>query len=114
MHYLLSKLLAKRGYKNISELSADRMPDGSPSEKETFDRWNKVLSARDTITVEDIKKFCNGQVQHIEQQWKSLDNATVKNERLVLLHTVYKAIIEVIDSPQTQRESLEKYLMGLL
>lgn len=114
MHYLISKLLDKRGIKDVKDLTSDPMPDGSPSERATIEQWDRVLSAKESVTVDDIKQFCKSQVSKIESQWKDLDNKTVKNERLVLLHTVYKAILEVIDAPQTQRETLERYLKSLL
>ena len=114
MHSLLSRLLAKRGYKSISDLSSDPMPDGSPSERETLENWNRVLSAKNEVTVENIAEFCNSQLQQISSQMRSLDNSTQKNERLVLLHSVYTALGEAIKSPNKEREALEKYLTGLV
>ena len=85
----------------------------SVEEKETFDKWDKILSEGE-ISVEKIKEFCSNQLKIIETQWKNLDNDIKKNERLILLHTVYSILVNLIESPQTEKENLEKYLTELL
>lgn len=105
MYHLLEKLLKKRGIKTLTELSEE--------ESEDFDRWNKVLSEGE-ITVEKIIEFCKNQVNLIENQWKNMDNSQAKNERLILLHTVYKTILEAITAPKVEKERLESYLQQLL
>ena len=114
MHPLLSRYISKLGFKNIEELSDKPMPDGSPSEKQTLESWNRILSKNEAVTVENVAEFCRQQIKAIEGRWKDLDNARKKNDRLVLLHTVYSAILESISAPQQQREALELYLKGLL
>ena len=112
MHALLSKLLSKRG---VDKESLDTKPlfQGAPSEKEQFFQWEKILSGGD-LTVDKIRDFCKDQIKAIEGQWKDLNNSKEKNERLILMHTVYSTIIKSIESPQAERESLEKYLINLI
>ena len=110
MHMLLSKLLQKRGIKNVSDLPSSPLPDGSPSERQTFENWNRILSQKSEITVENIAQFCEYQIMQIEAQWRQDQT----KGHLIAQHTVYKAILEAMKAPQKERESLEKYLMGLL
>ena len=106
MHILLSKLLAKRGIEKLDDLSKE--------EKEWFDAKQRILSQQDDITVDDFKKFCQSQIDLIQDQWKNLDNTTLKNERLVILHTVYSTILKVATGSKTEREMLEDHLQQLL
>ena len=101
----LDELLDKRGIKDVSTLAED--------EKQTFDRWQKILSDGE-ITVDKIKQFCINQVQVIEHKWRELDNSELKNQRLITMHTVYKTILDAIDKPATERENLEKYLAQMI
>jgi len=105
MHNLLTKLLQKRRIKDITELSKE--------EKADVDKWQKILSEEE-ITVDKIVAFCKAQIKIIETNWKNLDNQSTKNERLIVLHTVYSTLIEVIGAPKIERETLEKYLNDLL
>jgi hypothetical protein len=102
---ILDKILKKRGFNNTSELS--------PEEKETFDKWERILSDGE-MSIDKIKLFCESQVGIIESQFRNIDNSKEKNERLILQHNIYKTIISVIVSPQAERENLEKYLKTLL
>ena len=102
---ILEKLLKKRGINSIEELRED--------EKEVFDRWDKVLSDGD-ITLEKVVQFCNGQIASIEDRWKDLNAPQEKNERLIIHHTVYRTIRDIITKPQAERANLEKYLNSLL
>ena len=104
MHNLIEKLLNKRGIKNVTELQ--------PEEKATFDKWSGILT--DEVTVDTILEFCKNQLNLIELQWKDLNNSKEKNERLILLHTVYKTLVDIITSPKAERMSLEKYINQLL
>lgn len=106
MHILLSKLLHKRGIENIKDLS--------PEEKDWFDQKQSILSQPEEVKIEDFKKFCESQIGLIEEQWKNLDNSTQKNERLIILHSVYSTIIKAIISPKAERQALEEYLQKLL
>lgn len=105
MHTLITKWMQRVGIKRYEE--------ATPEEKQTIENWQKVLTG-EKITVEKIVDFCQNQLKTIEGDWKNLDNKAQKNERLVLLHTVYRAILELIQAPEKERESLEKYLQSLL
>ena len=105
MNNLLQKWLQKLKIENVNELN--------PEEKETFDRWNLVLSEKE-ITVEGIKEFCERQLRIIEEQLKNVDNISQKNERLIIYFNIYKALLDLIKSPQAERSSLERNLEQLL
>lgn len=105
MHSLLRKLLDKRGLKDTHELK--------PEEKQTYDDWQRILSTGE-ISVQKIKDFCHNQVMMIQGQWKNLDNDQRKNDRLITMHTVYTTLLNVIESPNKERESLERFLTQLV
>ncbi|MAD98703.1 MAG: hypothetical protein CMB99_15375 [Flavobacteriaceae bacterium] len=107
MHPLIAKLLEKRGIEDLSQL------DLESGEKATFQQWEQILS-EGKITVDKIAEFCGRQLKVIEKQWRELDNDKVKNERLVIQHTVYSSILEAIEAPQAERESLERRLQKLV
>lgn len=104
MHYLLEKLLLKKKL-DIRELSAEETAD--------FERWNGVLSKKE-LKVQDIVDFCVQQIADIEAKWQSLDNPTLKNERLIIMHTVYSKILQVTKAGEQERKQLEAYLQGLV
>ena len=87
------------------------MIPGVASEKDQFEHWEKTLS-EEAVTVEVVEKFCKAQVGIIEKKWEDLSNA--HNERLVIAHTIYSAILKAIKAPKVEREALEKYLNQLL
>lgn len=105
MHLLLSKLLQKR---NVT------VDDLTKEEKVWFDEKQRILSQPDIITLEDFQKFCRSQIDLIETQWRNLDNATLKNERLVILHMVYSNILRAATASKAEREILEDHLTQLL
>lgn len=105
MHGLLQKLLAKRGIESTKELSDE--------EKSQFDKWQSTLSGGD-LTPPKIADFCSAQMSMIEAQWKNVDNSDQKNSRLVLIHSVYKAVRDLITEPETEREALEKFLSDMV
>ena len=104
MHKLLHDWLLKLNVKP-GELSGE--------EKETFDRWNAVLGGEE-LSVEQIATFCEGQKQEIEKRFEDLDNSPQKNERLILLFTVYNNIIQALHAGEQERKSLEEHLTKLL
>ena len=110
MHNLLLRLLEKRKIKK-EDLKYDENP--LLNEKLKFEEWDRVLSEGE-ISVEKIKEFCRQQIKLIEAQWKNMDNDTKKNERLIISHTIYSTFIQLIESPQTEKENLEKYLTDLI
>ena len=105
MNSLLTKILNKRGIKDTTQLIAE--------EKETYKEWDRVLS-EEPVTVDRIKQFCEAQIGKIEAQWENIDNTSLKNERLIIVHTVYSALSKLITSPQVERMRLEEYLNKLL
>lgn len=102
---LITKLLQKRGIKDVNELS--------PEEKGTFESWEKILSGSE-VSVKSISTFCEHNIRTVEAQFKNLDTSKEKLERLVLLHTVYSSLLGIINSPQAEKEALERYLNSLL
>ena len=101
---LIAKLFQKRGI---------TPEDLTPEEKETVQQWEKTLSDEE-VTVESISLFCKNQLKNIEQQFKDTNISREKMERLVLLHSVYASLRDVISSPKIERASLESYLTSLL
>uniref|UniRef100_A0A6M3JTV3 Uncharacterized protein n=1 Tax=viral metagenome TaxID=1070528 RepID=A0A6M3JTV3_9ZZZZ len=112
MHNLLTKIFAKRGIKDFNELDNTPLPDGSPSERQVFETWNKILSEGE-MTVEKIQEFCQSQIDVIENKWKDLDIEQTKKAEWIPIHNVYSAILLAIKSPKAARENLEKQLIEL-
>ena len=102
---VIEKLMHSKGIKDVGDLTAE--------EKATVDRWQKILS-EGGITVDKIRKFCENQIRTIEKQWRNLDNKPEKIERLVMVHTVYSMLLEVIGAPKHRRAELEEELNSLL
>lgn len=102
---ILSRLLEKKGIKSTEELTLEERVD--------FDNWKKILSKED-INLSDVEEFCASNIRNIEAKFKDLDNSKEKLERLVLLHSVYSSLRNLINSPRAEREQLEQYLTQLL
>lgn len=105
MNNIISRIFAKRGIKNSSELTEE--------ERVEFDNWQRILS-RDELTIKDIKEFSERQIGALELIMHDISTPRERLERLVTLHSVYKALIAVIESPQKEREALEKQLTAML
>lgn len=95
------------------ELDTSSHIPGFPSEKQQFDKWESILSG-EGVTLEKVSEFCKAQVESIELQWKNLDNAPQKNERLIIAHTIYSTLLKTIKAPEVERVELEKYLNDLI
>lgn len=106
---LLSKWLEKRGFKDPSELSSEKMPDGSPSERQVYETYRKILS-KEELNLSDVKDFCHSQITVIENRWKDFNLDAEKKAELIPYHTVYKTLLAAIDSPRSARENLEQQL----
>ena len=104
MHTLLSKLLAKKNITDLKDLDAE--------ERATFDSYERILSKRE-LTLEEVKQFCKTQVGIIEGKWKDYGMEQTKKAELLPYYTVYKTILDVIQSPQAEREAMEQYLTQL-
>lgn len=101
MNHFLAKVLNKRGVERIEDLS--------PEEKETFVKWESILS-KEQFTTTDVKEFCEREISSIEKVWEK--DGTKAD--LIPYHVVYKKICEIIVSPRADREQLEKYLTNLI
>lgn len=104
MHDLLEKLFRKRNIKDATQLDDE--------EKVVFENWQKILS-KEEMTIDDIKHFCQSQIEVIEGKWKDYTVAQYQKAEYIPYHTVYKTILQAIDSPKVARESLEKQLIEL-
>lgn len=98
---LLQKLLTRKGIKSTEELSKE--------ERVVFDNYNKVLS-KETLTIEDFKKFLETQITVIEGKWRDYDTKNEKKAELIPYHTCYKTLLQAIDAPLVEKRALEDYL----
>lgn len=105
MHSLLVKYLEKLGIKNPNELKEE--------ERVIYDNWQTIL-AKEQLTIEDIKQFCNTQISIIENKWADLNLDQAKKAELIPYHTVYKTLLVTMDSPKAAREALETQLRQLI
>ena len=105
MHNILSKLLAKRGIKDVTELDKE--------ERIQFEVWHGILS-KENLTLEDIKNFCQAQIEVIEGKWKDFNIKQSKKAEWIPYHTVYSTLLLAIESPKVAREGLEKQLLELI
>lgn len=101
---ILNKLLQKRG------VSYEQL-DGE--EQKQFDDWKLVLT-KDELSTQDIRDFCQSQVDVIEGKWQDLNIENNKKAELIPYHTVYNLLLKVLDSPKEARLALEKNLQQLL
>jgi hypothetical protein len=104
MHGLLTTLLRKRGIETTKELDAD--------EKLTFDNWDKILS-KEELTLEDVKQFCQAQIDTIQGKWQDLNITQANKAELIPYQTIYTLLLRVIASPKSAREQLEQQLISL-
>lgn len=112
MHKLLTKWLGKRGISSPEELDNTPMPDGSPTERETFEEMRLILNKKE-LKVDDIKEFCSTQLKVIENKWANYDVKNAKKAELIPYHNVYRTLIAVIEGPDRVREQLEEELTKL-
>lgn len=99
---ILSKIFEKKGIKDATELDTE--------EREVFERYQKILS-KEKITIEDLQNFMEAQINVIEMKWR--DYELKDKASLIPYHTVYRALLDIIKSPQVERAQLEKYLTQL-
>ena len=100
---LLSRLLQKRGITKEEDLSLE--------EKKVFDSYKRVLTGEE-MTVPVIKQFCQNQIKLIENKFAGPPS----DHDLYLkasLH-VYLNLLKTIEAPESERESLERYLVQLI
>jgi hypothetical protein len=104
MHNLLTKILTKWNIQSPDELSSE--------EQTTFKTWQAVLS-KDELTLDDIKTFCQMQLDVIDGKWNDLSLEDSRKAQMIPYYTVYKNILSAINSPRSSREALEKHLINL-
>lgn len=104
MHPLIADLFKKKGIK------LEEQDDASMAK---FKQWESILTGGE-VTIEKLKTFCKVQLDRIENEWGSVDNKTLKNDRLFQQHTVYKTILKAIEAPDQERKQLEAYLQDLI
>lgn len=102
---LIARLFARKGIKSVDDLSQD--------EKATFAQYERTLSKKD-LSIADIRDFLKSQISVIEAKWRDMGLNTYAKADLLPLHTAYKALLNVMDAPQLEREQLETYLIGLI
>ena len=109
MHYLIEKLMRKRGIEDVNELTKE--------EKIEFDKWELILTERE-IKLEDLQKFLKEQKVLL---WQKLDEEFQKDNEskgkcLYLRARIknYESLLGLINSPRAEKESLENYLKQLI
>lgn len=105
MHLSISRLLKKRGIDDPNQLVGE--------EKQTFDEWQRILT-KDELNVDDIRRFCQTQLDLIENKWADLNLDHSKKSEYIPYHTVYKLLLRAIDSPKAAKEALEQQLNQLI
>jgi len=111
MNPLLEKYLEKKGISDVNELKED--DDPNLNERTTFDNWEAVLSGTE-VTVDTISEFCESQITLIENLWENLENTPEKNERLILMHVVYRKFLKLITAAEKKRAEVEAQITALL
>ena len=99
---IITDIFKKRGIEDINQLDKE--------ERETFEKYEAILSKPD-LTLEDLKRFLESQIGIIEGKWRDYDRQN--KESLIPYHTVYKALLNIINAPQVERQALEDYLRQL-
>ena len=112
MHKLLQKWLDQRGIEKVEELDNTPMPDGSPTERETFNEYKQALMKKE-LTLQDFSNYCKRQVGIIEARWADYMVSNQIKAELIPYHTVYKTMVAIIDSPVANREALIEQLEQL-
>ncbi len=110
---ILTKFLEKRGLKSPEELDDTPNTDGSPTERETFNKWKGILS-KETLSLEDMKLFIQGQIGIIEMRWRDMTTSAERKAELIPYHTVYKTLEQAISAPRAEREQLEAHLNQII
>lgn len=111
---LLNKLLKKYGVESAEQLDNTPNSDGSPTERDTYENYKKILSADEVLTPEVLQNFLRGQIGMIEMRWKDLTLENAKKAELIPYHTVYKTLEQAISAPRAEREQLEAHLNQII
>lgn len=105
MKGILQKLLQKRGINSVEEMQSE--------ERTTFDSWERILS-KDELTIEDVKRFCQSQIDIIDGKWRDLSIPQDKKAEFIPYHAVYRTLLTAMDAPRSAREQLELHLNQLV
>lgn len=103
MKNILSTLLDRLGIKGPENLTTEELT--------VYNQYRAILS-KEELTLEDIKTFCQAQVELIEAKWR--DYGFQNKAELIPYHTVYKTLLVVLDSPKVARETLERQLNEMI
>ena len=104
MFNILFTILKKKGIKDASELT--------PEERVDFDRWKKILT--EEVTVDTIKEFCKYQITIMESRFASGENTEKQDNFIKASLNIYLNLVKLIESPQIEKENLERYLNELI
>lgn len=99
---LIDTLLGKRGIKTVEELD--------PEERAQVEKWKLILRG-DSITIDTIKEFCKSQITIIEGKCDGVTPLTPIQQGS--LH-VYLTLLKAIETPEAEREALERYLTQIV
>lgn len=110
---ILDIFLKKKGVKSANELDNSPTPDGSPTERQVFEEWKKILD-KEELTLGDLKIFIQAQIGVIEAKWRDLNLEQSKKAELIPYHTVYKLLEQTISSPLAEREQLLNHLEQII
>ena len=105
MHPLISKILHKRGIKEITELNEE--------EKATFDKWQKILTTEE-ITMETLTEFITEQKARIDSKLSDIEYPKEKKLDLLPYLSIYKALLGLIKAPRSAKEIVIKDIKQLL
>ena len=105
---ILDDLLEKRKKKSPEDLTE--------SAKRLYYNWKEILDKE--IAVEDIKKFLNNEIQRLETEWMETETKNPVSYLLVWKKEIYlkariknyKAIVDLINTPEKNKERLTKYI----
>lgn len=110
---ILDRFLKSKGVKSPDELDSKPNTDGSPTERDTYEKYRKILSKAE-LSLDDLKIFLQGQIGMIEAKWKDYTLSSEKKAELIPYHTVYKTLEQTIGSSKAEREQLENYLNQII
>lgn len=102
---LIQKVFDRKGISKITELT--------PDERVEYDRWQAIIDGSE-ITVEKIREFCESQVKIIENKYATGETTDKQDVYLRASLHIYLNLIKLLDSPEVDRNNLEKYLTNLI
>jgi hypothetical protein len=112
MNNIITKLLEKRGIKDVDELKG--------GERAKIETWSRIFSRE--VKVEDISRFIELEISRIEDEWLDTSDKNPfsylfewkKNLEAKARIRNYKNLQAVIREPEKNKENLEKYIKKLI